>query len=93
MLQIPLIARQPQQKIKRPYHGYKFHRMLIPYYELELANRHPRAIPAETMNIVLNDPNEFIRRLTRRLDSLEYDSSITELEFDFGDEPSKIKEE
>ena len=51
LLQIPLLARKQDVK-SAPYHGYKLHRLLIPYFSLELPNRFPRTISATHVNIL-----------------------------------------
>jgi hypothetical protein len=52
LLQRPLDNRQPQQHSQVPHENFKIHRMLCPYYELALANRFPRKIEAELLNLV-----------------------------------------
>ena len=91
LLQIPLIARQ-QEVSSSPYHGYKIHRLLIPYFLLELPNRFPRTINAKQMNII-NDiirgnrhENDFINPIIKELNFSEEDSYPKHLrEFDYGD--------
>jgi SIR2-like domain len=52
LLQRPMDNRQPQQHSQVPHENFKIHRMLCPYYELALANRFPRKIEAELLNLV-----------------------------------------
>jgi len=53
LLQVPLSPRQPQLMTGVPHKNYKFHRLLIPYFELALQNRHPRNIKSEIFNLIL----------------------------------------
>jgi len=52
LLQRPLDNRQPQQHSQVPHENFKIHRMLCPYYEISLANRFPRKIEADLLNLV-----------------------------------------
>lgn len=95
LLQIPLLARLQEAKTA-PYYGYKIHRMLIPYFSLELPNRFPRTIIAEQMNIVVEIINgkksdkDFISPIIAKLNLDEEDTYPPSLrEFDYGDDNSE----
>jgi hypothetical protein len=65
LLQRPLDNRQPQQRSQVPHENFKMHKMLCPYYELGLANRFPRKIDAETLNLVFQlSEAEFADRIS-----------------------------
>jgi len=88
LLQIPLLARKQDVKTA-PYHGYKLHRLLVPYFSLELPNRFPRTITATHINI-LNDvikgiktDSEFIDPIVKELTPSEEEKTVTvQMEFD-----------
>ena len=84
LLQVPLSPRQPQLMTEAPHKNYKFHRLLIPYFELALQNRHPRNIKSEIFNLILIDKDRFLKELMKKWD--EYaPPSQTILEYDWGE--------
>lgn len=93
LLQRPLTSRTTK-KDSAPYIGYKFHRLLIPYFYLKLPNRFPRTIPADQMNKITDiiegkiSEKPFIEDLIKPLD-FSKNSDQTPLdsrEFDYGSE-------
>lgn len=67
LLQRPLDNRQPQQHTQVPHENFKLHKMLCPYYELGLANRFPRKIDAQDLNLSfqLNEA-DFAHRVSQK---------------------------
>jgi Cdc6-like AAA superfamily ATPase len=87
LLQIPLRARH-QEKTKAPFFGFKFHRMLIPYFRLALPNRWPRTLDAPTMNQLIDIINgrmmqeNWVAEITKKFNVDEPDKGTTLDEFD-----------
>lgn len=84
LFQIPLVYRL-RQKTERPYHGLKFHRMLIPHYRLKLGYRHPRTVDAKLLNTIFTSPQKFVNQLIRTLPREEEPPGI-QMEIDYHEE-------
>jgi len=90
LLQIPLGARS-QEAAAAPFNGYKLHRMIIPYFSLELPNRFPRTLKAEQVNVIEDVIYNRIKEkdfLEPIIKSINFDKdeeiSQTTYEFDYG---------
>lgn len=84
LFQIPLVYRL-RQKAERPYHGLKFHRILIPHYRLKLGYRHPRTVDAKLLNMIFDAPQKFVRELIKTLPKEEEPPGI-QMEIDYYEE-------
>jgi energy-coupling factor transporter ATP-binding protein EcfA2 len=83
LLQIPIISRQPQNKSEITIQlNYKFHRLLMPYFALAIQNRHPRNIDARIFNIIISNPDKFLRILLRKWGNYKglYQNTLDQIE-------------
>ena len=82
LFQRPLLSRLPQTPT-HPSTGLKFHRLLLPYYRLELSYRWPRRVSATQLNGLFLDPEGFVKALMASLPSEVEESEEAKYEIDY----------